>query len=571
MYGDFSRFPGGLSGQYSGVLAQQGRLLLDAELNEQNAILLDYLRRLATDLIGPFAGPIQHAGFAVEPVVQDGKCRAVQLGRGHYYVYGLRCEAPAPHQPADKELAIGEHEAPFLVYLVVWEQAVSAIQAPELIDPALSAGVPDTTRRSQVRWRPVAGRKLPMRDDDLTGLDPESIIGAFHEYNADPQRRPTLGGRAHSADEPEPGPATTPTPWGYRGVENQLYRVEVHRGGDAEEATFKWSRDNGSVEFGLEGLSEPDSDGMRTATLQQVWYDTQQGLVAGDWVEFVDDHWAPLGRPAALMQVHGIRLATGQVTLQDAEGHRDLDATLHPLLRRWDQQPDAQAPNHGIPLQQADRKWFELEDGVQIRFEAPAAHYERGDFWLIPARTATSGVLWPQSRDTQPAPLAITPDGPPRYLAPLALLRQLPGEPVDLRVLFGYRAGEDDGSPEPGPPAGQRENLVTDATTAITSPGVGYLLRSVSTFAPGAVFSVQDGRMIGRATDVGIYLDHPDVSSHHATFRLEEGGLTITDLGSANGTAVNGQPLAEGVPVTLSPGDTIQVGSAEVQLRAEEA
>ena len=38
MYGDFSRFLGGLSGRYSGVLAQQGRLLLDAELNEQTAI-----------------------------------------------------------------------------------------------------------------------------------------------------------------------------------------------------------------------------------------------------------------------------------------------------------------------------------------------------------------------------------------------------------------------------------------------------------------------------------------------------------------------------------------------------
>jgi hypothetical protein len=571
VYGDFSRFPGGLSGQYSGVLAQQGRLLLDAELNEQNTILLDYLRRLTTDLIGPFAGPIHHAGFTVQPVAQDGKYRAVQLGRGHYYVYGLRCEAPAPDQPADQELALGEHEAPFLVYLVVWEQAVSAIQAPELIDPALSAGVPDTTRRSQVRWRPVAGRKLPMRDDDLTGLDPESIIGAFHEYNTDPDGRPMLGARAHSAGGPEPGPATAPAPWGYRGVENQLYRVEVHRGGDAAEATFKWSRDNGSVEFGLESLSEPDSDGVRTATLQRVWYDTQQGLEVGDWVEFVDDHWAPLGRPAALMQVHGIRLAARQVTLRDGEGRRDLDARLHPLLRRWDQQPDDQAADHGIPLQQADRKWFELEDGVQIRFEAPAARYERGDFWLIPARTATSGVLWPQSRDAQPAPLAITPDGPARYLAPLALLPQPPGDPADLRVLFGYRAGERDGSPEPGHPAVQGENPPAGDTTVIKPPGVGYLLRSVSTFAPGAVFSVQDRRMIGRAADVGIPLNHPDVSSHHAFFRLEEGVLTITDLGSANGTTVNAHPLAEGVPVTLSPGDTIQVGSAEVQLRVEKA
>ncbi len=438
MYGDFSRFLSGVSGRYSGVLAQQGRLLLDAELNEQNAILLDYLRRLTTDLIGPFAGPVHHAGFAVEPVIQDGKCRAVRLGPGHYYVYGLRCEAPPPSRPAKEEWPVREHEAPFLVYLAVWEQAVSAIQAPELIDPALGAGVPDTTRRTQVRWLPMAGRKLPWRDDDLTHLDPDAIIRAFHEYNADPRHRPALAARAHSGAEPEPGPETAPAPWGYRGVENQLYRVEIHRGGDAGEATFKWSRDNGSVEFGLEGLTEPDGDGVRTATLQRAWYDTRQGLEVGDWVEFVNDHWAPFRTPAALMQVTWVSLATRQVKLHDTDGHRDFDATLHPLLRRWDQHGGGQEPQRGIPLHQADRRWFEIEDGVQIRFEAPRARCEHGDYWLIPARTATNGVLWPQSRDARPGPLAIPPNGPARYLAPLALLRQLPGEPVDLRVLFGY-------------------------------------------------------------------------------------------------------------------------------------
>jgi hypothetical protein len=290
--------------------------------------------------------------------------------------------------------------------------------------------------------------------EDLTEL--EAIIGVFHEYNTDPHRRPTLGARAHCGAEPEPGPATAPTPWGYRGVENQLYRVEVHRGGEADEATFKWSRDNGSVEFGLEGLSEPDATtgpGLRTATLQRLWCDSQQGLEVGDWVEFVDDHWAPLGTPAALMQVQGIKLARRQVTLQSSDGPCEFDPALHPLLRRWDQQPDSQAPNHGIPVGQADRKWFELEDGVQIRFEAPEARYERGDFWLIPARTATGGVLWPQSADPPPAPLAIPPEGPQRYLAPLALVKD---PPVDLRVLFGYRA-EHHAAPQPHKATMRRE------------------------------------------------------------------------------------------------------------------
>ena len=571
MYGDFSRFLSGISGHYSGVLAQQGRLLLDAELNEQNAILLDYLRGLTTDLIGPFAGPVDHAGFAVEPVVQEGKCRAVRLGAGHYYVYGLRCEAPPPHHPAHEEWPVGEHEAPFLVYLAVWEQAVSAIQAPELVDPALGAGVPDTTRRAQVRWRPMAGRRLPWRDDDLTGLEPDAIIRAFREYDADPRHRPALAARAHSAGEPEPGPETAPAPWGYRGVENQLYRVEIYRGGDAGEATFTWSRDNGSVEFGLDGLTDPDAQGVRTATLQRVWSDTRQGLEVGDWVEFVDDRWAPLGRPAALMQVTGVSLATRQVTLQDTEDDRDFDPALHPLLRRWDQRPGGHAPQHGIPLRHADRTWHELEDGVQIRFEAPRARCERGDYWLIPARTATNGVLWPQSRDTRPGPLAIPPDGPARYLAPLALFRQLPGETADLRVLFGYREGEHRAWPGHGHPAAYDESPAP-ATASVTSPpGASYLVRSVSTVAPGAVFAVRDGTIIGREADAGIFLDHPDVSPHHAVFRFEADALTITDLGSASGTEVNGVRLEAQTPAPLSPGDTIQAGSAEIQLRVEEA
>jgi len=442
MYGDMSRLLDGLSGHFSGVLAQQGRLLLDSELNEQNAILLNYLRCLTTDLIGPFAGPVHHAGFEVEPVIRDGRYRAVRLRRGRYYVYGLRCETPPPHQPANREWAIGVHEGKFVVYLLVWEQSVSAIQAPELIDPALPADVPDTTRRRQVRWRPAAGRTLPRRDEDLTELDRESIIRAFREYDADPRDRPTLAAQPDSGRDTEPGPASAPVSWGYRGMENQLYRVEVYRDGHREEATFVWSRNNGTPEFGLAGLTDPpDSLGLRTAPLRRGWYDSRQGLEVGDWVELVDDTWAPLGTPAALMQVKGVSLATRQVTLQDGKGHRDFDLARHPLLRRWDQRPDDPAASQGIPVREADRKWFELEDGVQIRFDTPGAYYEHGDYWLIPARTG-AGLLWPHSQDARPVPLALPPHGPARYLAPLALVHHPPGDPTDLRTLFEHRTDE---------------------------------------------------------------------------------------------------------------------------------
>ena len=429
MYGDFSRVLDPRSGHYSAVLAQQGRLLLDAELNEQAAIVLDYLRRLTTDLVGPFAGPAHRPGFRVELVVEGGKCRAVRLSSGHYYVYGVRCDAPAPHQAPGDEIPVGEHEAPFVVYLAVWEQSVSAIQAPDLAEPALGPNL-DTTRRSQVRWRPRAARYLPGSDVDLTELDREEIVEAFEQHNASLERRPKLGARAHLSPPTGHTPSTVPATAAYRGAENQLYRVEVHRGGDADDATFKWSRDNGSVEFGVESLTEIDGEGVRTARLSALWRDAHKDLEVGDWVELIDDHWAPFGRPPALMQVRSVSLHTREVSLEDADTERAFDPALHPLLRRWDNHDGGATPNHGIAVSDAMGRWLSLEDGVQVQFHDPEALYERGDFWLIPARTATGGVLWPHASDDNHAPLALPPHGPSRHLAPLALARSLSAEPT---------------------------------------------------------------------------------------------------------------------------------------------
>lgn len=50
-------------------------------------------------------------------------------------------------------------------------------------------------------------------------------------------------------------PCITPPDARYRGAENQLYRVEIHRGSDAEPATFKWSRDNGTVVFIIRNIA----------------------------------------------------------------------------------------------------------------------------------------------------------------------------------------------------------------------------------------------------------------------------------------------------------------------------
>jgi pSer/pThr/pTyr-binding forkhead associated (FHA) protein len=69
---------------------------------------------------------------------------------------------------------------------------------------------------------------------------------------------------------------------------------------------------------------------------------------------------------------------------------------------------------------------------------------------------------------------------------------------------------------------------------------------------------------IGRALDNDIIIDDQRVSRHHATITLSGKAVSVTDLGSANGTAVNGLPVTTG---RLEDGDTLSVGGVELRLR----
>jgi hypothetical protein len=610
VYGDFSRVLDPRADRYSAVLAQQGRLLLDAELNEQTSILLEYMRRLTTDLVGPFAGPARGAGFSVHPVQEGGKCRAVRLGAGHYYVFGVRCEAPAPGHGADAEVALGgDHEVPFVVYLTAWEESVSWISAPDLAEPALGVAGTDTTRRLQVRWQLSAGRRLPGSTEELTALAPEQIAAAFRHYDTAAAHRPRLGARAVGAPPAASGPETTPTAAAYRGAENQLYRVEVHRGGSAQDATFKWSRDNGSVEFAVGVLGDLDGEGVRRVTVREGSQDAHRGLEVGDWVELVDDHSHPFGDSSPLMQVRHVTAAIRELTLADTRSDRAFHLDRHPLLRRWDQPDHGSTPHHGIPLEGADGSWLELEDGIEVQFTEADARYQRGDFWLIPARAATGGLLWPTSRE-QPYPLALPPNGPSRFLAPLALVTSLTAAPVDLRTRFQYvvaGAGETaaakpaptaepstgeatGGGPPPDdehrpddeqrPPGEQAEEQAaveqerplqppppTADATVIRPDAVRFGLRSLSSFENGMVFDLPIGEIrLGRDATAGIRIQHPDVSRDHASFTVTSDGVDVRDLDSKNGTWVNDKRLAAHEGTALKAGDQLTLGTEEVVL-----
>jgi len=69
---------------------------------------------------------------------------------------------------------------------------------------------------------------------------------------------------------------------------------------------------------------------------------------------------------------------------------------------------------------------------------------------------------------------------------------------------------------------------------------------------------------IGRASDNDVILDDPMVSRHHCQLKLQHGAYGFADLGSRNGSSVNGQQVSQ---IALGPGDVIKIGDTEIEFQ----
>jgi hypothetical protein len=452
MYGDFSRLTFDRGNGYSSVMRLQGRVGIEADDNENTAILLHLLRTFTADVIGPFGGPAAGPlGFAIGVDREGARVADLSIGPGRYYVDGILAEREdgtryfeQPDLLLDAEESPLPDVFPFLVYLKVWERFVTAVEVPYVREVALGASgadsaartkvvaqvmatpfVPGTKSEIELKSGPKAGEKL--RDEILIRWRDESwdlgLAGA---------RGALLSARAESGDVSD-DPCTLSPFARYRGAENQLYRVQCHVGGDPASSTptptFKWSRDNGSIVFPIETVAGEQ------VVVRSLGRDELLSLEVGQWVELVDDATAladPVGEarpPAPLYRVEAIEELERRVTLdRDVEGGGDL--SRHPLLRRWDQAGPEDAFEGGALRIPEAKEWVELEDGVQVQFAA--GRYRSGEFWGIPARTETGDVEWPGEPD---APVARPADGPGYHFAPLALVTG--SDVVDLRCAFG--------------------------------------------------------------------------------------------------------------------------------------
>ena len=103
--------------------------------------------------------------------------------------------------------------------------------------------------------------------------------------------------------------------------------------------------------------------------------------------------------------------------------------------------------------------------------------------------------------------------------------------------------------------------------TAAQDPGVTLRMEVISGNAAGQSITVEDELVIGRlAPGDGRLEEDPELSRHHARISRErDGRYAIEDLGSSNGTFVNGLQLTS--PGLLVAGDSIELGGTTLVVR----
>jgi hypothetical protein len=290
--GDFSRQTFARKNHYSSVRMQQGRVQLDADWNEQADIVTHRSVTAQRDLIGPCGGPLKGAAFQVRTIpgrvivppvevpgrtagedaerpaaevarrpgalASDARARVVNpsslvpvrppirgvtnvgdfiLGAGRYYVAGILCEneqdvrfSKQPDLPQATTLGDAPYdaEALYLLYLDVWQRHLTALDDSRIRETAL--GGPDTATRTKTVWQAKLW-KVPAKG----GVVCPDVFGTFMRTEAG--RNTGLLNASSVPEDPGSNPCIVPPSAGYRGLENLLYRVEIHTGGQAADVS----------------------------------------------------------------------------------------------------------------------------------------------------------------------------------------------------------------------------------------------------------------------------------------------------------------------------------------------
>ncbi len=373
MHGDFSRWSPKIPKNQVGILAQEGRILLDADVNAHSLLGMRWQDLAARSAFGGGIAAIPADAIESWKVLGAqvaGGVVSVSLMPGIAWADGLLVEldgnkpvtltavplAPPIQTPAGTPGVAGTRDA---LVLEVWRRALNGFQVPaELIEPAL--GGPDTTERIETAF---ALRLYRMGAGD----DCRTIIGALQD---DLSSRGTL----HATLAPlttTAGDCPVVEGGGYSGFEHDLYRVEIAEV-DSGVPSFKWSQWNG----GLVGSGSYDSL-TKQITLrgndQAIRY---SGLISC-FLDVLEFDAALGGWTIAYSAKATIDPATGLIDVSGPKSFGTLPATnANLVVRIWN---DLRAISE-FPASSS----VELRDGIRLEFSGPA--YVPGDYWTFAVR-----------------------------------------------------------------------------------------------------------------------------------------------------------------------------------------
>ncbi|WP_426610537.1 DUF6519 domain-containing protein [Bradyrhizobium sp. McL0616] len=448
---------------YSGIVAQQGRVLLDRDVNELEDIVLSRLATDVREIVGPSGTPDD--GFRIsppnttpspgffsppEPATSSppevlGGGDDFLIGAGSMYLGGHRVEFPSrqddqavsysyldqPDWPLPVQIA-GDlaHE---LIYLDAVLQEVSAVEDPDLLEVAL--GGPDTSQR--LRFIPRVKRETVDASDCATAW--EQAIGKWTALGLtfDPatmRLSPAAKLQVTFTEDASTGDPCDPTATGgYLGADNQLIRAQVSAP-DGTPPTLVWGYDNASFIYRITSVS-PDATTLTLASDPPDAVHTPQAgqiveiLTTGSVIAAEPDETDPAGvkrivrvAAEAVGEFHGLAQPYGPITqgdptsyivLSDPVGAAIAASALPLFLRVW----QAQLPlTIDAPLTLFDPN-TQISTGLEVTLSGAKALAD-GAYWEIAARPSTPQAVYPE--DLLTAPRAA--DGPFRLVCPLAVI-----------------------------------------------------------------------------------------------------------------------------------------------------
>ena len=350
----------------------------------------------------------------------------------------------------------------YRVELDVWNRYISAAEDPSIHEVAL--GDADAPSRLKVIWQ----ARL-------------SLAGAVGGGSCASGLAPAKGQLAASTVPglPSDDPCVLPDEAGYRGLENQLYRVEVHSV-SATTVVLKWQRDNASTVSRVLVLGS-------SLQLDDLGHDDERGFATAPYVEVTDDALELEQQVSDLLKVTGPPDQTNRA-LQLEASPTAAQPGRNPRARRWDGRItiDLTLPTAGQPIL--------IERGLQVALVP--GNLRPGDYWLIPARTANSAgggtISWPT--DDAGHALAQPPQGIRHHTAALALVDcgatsflAGAGNMRECRTLFPPLTGiaASDVSVDPVPCGFTGVGTVQQAIDALCNRSGAGLCTAIATPGPG--------------------------------------------------------------------------------------